>query len=295
MSRKGTDHRSPTGYRPGPVSGTSVSRVQIEVAVIPCAGAGTRMRPATRVVPKPLIPVVDRPVIQYVVEEAVAAGATEIVLVVDERPGNPVLTHFTDHPPVPGLEAVTFRSVIQPEPKGLGDAVLRARDAVGDRPFLCLVSDMFPRPGRSSTGRLAEIADGGAAIALRRVPPEFYDRYGMVAIGENVTGDVVEIESAVEKPGAGAPSDLGIVGRYAFPPEVFALLADLPPGYGGELQLTDAIDRIARSDRAVLGLIVGDDLLDIGRPAGLLEATAVVGLSRPDLAPDFRAAIDHLL
>ena len=251
MSREGTDHRtsvaghgppaigrrpSAAGLRPqlppGQGARTSVSCVQIEVAVIPCAGAGTRMRPATRVVPKPLIPVVDRPVIQYVVEEAVAAGATEIVLVVDERPGNPVLAHFTDYPPVPGLEAVTFRSVIQPEPKGLGDAVLRARDAVGDRPFLCLVSDMFPRPGRSSTGRLAEIADGGAAIALRRVSPDFYDRYGMVAIGENVTGDVVEIEAAVEKPGAGAPSDLGIVGRYAFPPRCSPSSPTSRPGTG---------------------------------------------------------------
>ncbi|HLE39264.1 MAG TPA: sugar phosphate nucleotidyltransferase [Acidimicrobiia bacterium] len=266
----------------------------VSVAVIPCAGSGTRMRPATRVVPKPLIPVVDRPVIQYVVEEAVAAGVTEVVLVVDDRPGNPVVAHFTDGDPVPGLEAVTFRSVLQAEPRGLGDAVLTARGAVGDRPFVCLLSDMFPRPGRSFTPRLVSLFDGRFVMAVRRVSPDFFDRYGIVAIDENITGDVVEVESAVEKPGAAAPSDLGLVGRYVFTPGVFDDLAALDPGHGGEIQLTDAIDRGARRDGA-LALIVGDDLLDIGRPAGLLEATAAVGLSRPDLAGDFRATLEHLL
>ena len=266
----------------------------ITVAVIPCAGAGTRMRPATRVVPKPLIPVVDRPVIQYVVEEAVAAGVTEVILVVDERPGDPVVAHFTDGDPVPGLETITFRTVVQSEPHGLGDAVLRARGAVGDRPFACLLSDMFPRPGRSFTPRLVSLFDGRPVVAVRRVSSDFFDRYGIVAIGENVAGDVVEIEAAVEKPGAAAPSDLGLVGRYVFTPEVFADLAGLQPGHGGEIQLTDALDRAARRAGA-LGLIVGDDLLDIGRPAGLLEATAAVGLARPDLAQDFRKALKHLL
>lgn len=252
------------------------------------------MRPATRVVPKPLIPVVDRPVIQYVVEEAVAAGIAEIILIVDERPGEPVVAHFTDGDPVPGLESVTFQAVIQHHPLGLGDAVLRARDAVGDRPFVCLLSDMFPRPGRSFTPRLVSLFDGRPVAAVRRVPAHFFDRYGIVAIGENVIGDVVEIEAAVEKPGAAAPSDLGLVGRYVFTAEIFADLAAVSPGHGGEIQLTDALDRAARRSGA-LGLIVGDDLLDIGRPAGLLEATAAVGLARPDLAEDFREALKHLL
>lgn len=266
----------------------------VTVAVIPCAGVGSRMQPATRAVPKPLIPVVDRPVIQYVVEEAVAAGVTEFVLVVDDRPGDPVLAHFASGDPLPGLESVRFRSVVQDAPRGLGDAVLRARDLVGDRPFACLLSDMFPRPGRAFTDRLIGIFDGRPVTALRRVEPEYFDRYGIVTIGENVTGDVVEIESAVEKPGPAAPSDLGILGRYLFGPEIFSDLASLSPGAGGEIQLTDALDRAARRTGA-LGLIVGDDLLDVGRPAGLLEATAVVGLSRPDLAEDFRQAMRHLI
>ena len=267
---------------------------RVSVAVIPSAGIGSRMQPATRVIPKPLIPVVDRPVIQYVVEGAVTAGIDEFVLVVDDRPGDPVLTHFTGGDPIPGLEGVQFHSVVQSEPRGLGDAVLRARDAVGERPFACLLSDMFPRPGREFTPRLVELFDGRATMALRRVSAECFDRYGIVTIGENLTGDVVDVESAIEKPGSAAPSDLAIMGRYVFGPGIFADLAALTPGKGGEIQLTDAIDRAARRDGAV-GLIVGDDLLDVGRPAGLLEATAAVGLSRPDLAADFRDAVRHLL
>jgi UTP--glucose-1-phosphate uridylyltransferase len=269
-------------------------RAAATVAVIPCAGAGWRLRPATRVVPKPLITVVDRPVIQYVVEEAVAAGVTEVVLVVDERPGNPMLAHFVDGDPVPGLEAVRFHAVVQSEPHGPGDAVLRARDIVDGRPFVCLLSDVFPRPGRSVVPHLGELYDHRPVVALRRVGREFLDSYGFVAIGENLTGDVVEVESAVEKPGRDAPSDLALVGRYVFPPEIFDDLTAVEAGHGRELQLTDAIDRAARRNGAI-GLIVGDDLLDIGRPAGLLEATAAVGLSRSDLAAEFRQALGNLL
>ena len=252
------------------------------------------MRPATRVVPKALIPVIDRPVVQYVVEEAVGAGVREVILVVDERPGDPVLSHFTGGEPLPGLEEVSFRTVIQQEPAGLGDAVLHAEGLVAGRPFLCLLSDTFPRPGRSFAPRLTALYDERSVIALRRVGPEYYERFGMVAIGENLTGDVVEVESAVEKPGAASPSDLGIAGRYVFGAEIFADLAAVKPGTGGEIQLTDAIDRAARRSGA-LGLIVGDDLLDIGTPAGLLAATAVVGLSRPDLAADFKSEVRRLV
>jgi UTP--glucose-1-phosphate uridylyltransferase len=267
--------------------------VNIDVAVIPCAGSGTRMRPATRVVPKPLIPVIDRPVIQYVVEEAAAAGVDEVVLVVDERPGDPVLSHFTDGAAIEGLEHVTFVRVVQDEPLGLGHAVLCAADAVGDRPFMTLLSDMFPRPGRSFAPRLVDAFDGRTTVAVRPVTEEYFDRYGIVDAGD-VVGDVVSVDGAVEKPGAAASSNLGLVGRYVFTAEIFDVLRSQRSGRDGEIQLTDAIDALARRDGAV-GLVVGDDLLDIGIPAGLLEATAVVGLSRPELADSFRSAIEHLM
>lgn len=251
------------------------------------------MRPATRVVPKPLIPVIDRPVIQYVVEEAVGAGATEMILVVDERPGDPVLSHFTGGDAIDGLEHVSFVRVVQHEPLGLGHAVMCAADAVADRPFMTLLSDMFPRPDRSFTPRLTELFDGRTTVAVRPVTEDFFDRYGIIEVGAS-NGDVVTVEGAVEKPGPAAPSNLGLVGRYVFTPELFAVLAAQEAGHGGEIQLTDAIDTLARRDGA-LGLVVEDDLLDIGIPAGLLEATAVVGLSRPELADSFREAIGHLI
>jgi len=268
--------------------------VNVDVAVIPCAGAGTRMRPATKVVPKPLIPVIDRPVIQYVVEEAVDAGITEIILVVDERPGDPVMSHFESGDPVAGLENVTFTRVVQDSPRGLGDAVLCAAGAVAGRPFLCMLSDMFPRPGRSYARRLIDAFDGRTVLAVQPMPEEYLTRWGFVATEGDADDGVVEVSGAVEKPGSDAPSNLGLPGRYVFTPEIFDLLSSQKPGHGGEIQLTDAINELARHDGAV-GVIVGDDLFDTGIPAGVLEATAAVGLARPDLADQFRRALERLL
>jgi UTP--glucose-1-phosphate uridylyltransferase len=262
--------------------------MKVDVAVIPCAGSGTRMRPATRVLPKAMIPVVDRPVIQYVVEEAVEAGVGEIVFVLDDRPGDPVLRHFVEGKPIPGLQGVTFHAVRQDRPHGLGDAVGRAEGLIAGRPFLCLLSDMFPVPGLSFASRMIEVFDERALVALREVGPEMLDRYGIVAVGPR-DGDLVEVIGAVEKPGPDqAPSNLGLIGRYVLPASVFDALREVDPGHGGEVQLTDAIDLLASREGA-RGLVVGEALLDIGVPAGLLEATAAVGLARDDLAPAFRS------
>jgi UTP--glucose-1-phosphate uridylyltransferase len=267
----------------------------VEVAVIPCAGSGTRMRPATRSVPKPLLPVVDRPVIQYIVEEAVAAGITEVVLVVDDRPGNPVVTHFTARPSIAGLEDVTFVTAIQPEARGLGDAVLCAADAVGGRPFLCMLSDRFPLPDLGFADRMVEAFDGRPVLALERVDAGAGDRYGFVAVAGPSSDGVVAVTGAVEKPGVGqAPSDLALLGRYVFPPSIFDDLDDTRPGHGGEVQLTDAIDRATRRLGAV-GLVIDHVVFDVGMPAGLLQATAAVGLSNPELATAFRDTIRRLL
>jgi len=279
----------------GTTMGSVEGRMNVDVAVIPCAGSGTRMRPATRVLPKAMIPVVDRPVIQYVVEEAVSAGVSEIVLVIDDRPGDPVLRHFVEGKPIPGLQHVTFHDVRQDHPQGLGDAVARAADVVAGRPFLCLLSDMFPVPGFSFARRMVEAFDGRALVAVREVAGELLDRYGIVEVSAPPVGDLVEIKGAVEKPGAdSAPSNLGLVGRYVFPSTIFDAIAAVDPGHGGEVQLTDAINRLAAQEGAT-GLLVGESLLDIGVPAGLLEATAAVGLARDDLAPAFRAWLKKML
>ncbi|MEX0826398.1 MAG: sugar phosphate nucleotidyltransferase [Acidimicrobiia bacterium] len=268
----------------------------VEIAVIPCAGSGTRMRPATRVIPKAMIPVVDRPVIQYVVEEAVACGVSQIVFVVDERVGNPVMSHFTEGEPIPGLEGVTFTAVSQNVPRGLGDAVLRTAAVVGEHPFICLLSDnMFAEPAHAYTRSLIEVFDGRPVVAVREVGGELLDRYGVVAISGPVVDGVVEVTGAIEKPGVDrAPSSLGIVGRYLFPASVFGVLSAVDPGHGGELQLTDAIHRMALEGGA-RGRIVDDSLLDIGVPLGLAEATTSVALARPDLAPAYRAYLQQVL
>jgi UTP--glucose-1-phosphate uridylyltransferase len=157
-----------------------------------------------------------------------------------------------------------------------------------------MLSDMFPRPGRSYATRLVESFDDRTVLAVQPMPDEYLDRWGFVATAGEAVDGVVEVTGAVEKPGADSPSNLGLPGRYVFTPEIFELLASQQPGHGGEIQLTDAINTLAGRDGAT-GVVVGDDLFDTGIPAGLLEATAAVGLSRPDLADQFRRALDRLL
>ncbi len=241
------------------------------------------MRPATRSVPKPLIPVLEKPAIQYVVEEAVGAGAQEVVFVLsDER----ILHHFTQGPPIEGLEDVGFRYVLQEEALGLGHAVLCAKDIVGDRPFACLLSDRFPLPGSTLLAEMADAYDGHMVLALEEVERDLIPLYGVVDAAP--VGDRWEVSGAVEKPTPeDAPSNLALVGRYVFPPSIFDQIAGAAAGALGEIQVTDAIDALARSDGAV-GISCTEDLLDTGLPHGLAEATVAVALARPDIAPEFR-------
>lgn len=260
----------------------------VELAVVPAAGLGTRMRPATRVVPKALLPVVDRPAVQHVAEEAARAGVSEVVFVVDLGVGELIHRHFTDGEPLPGLEDVEFRIAVQEEPKGLGHAVLTAEEAIDDRPFFCLLVDNLVRPGFDVLPDLLEASDGRSVVSLREVGPEMLDRYGVAVPGAR-DGNRLDVLGAVEKPGrAAAPSNLGLVGRYLFTPEILDALAGLEPGHGGEIQLTDAIDMIARAGRC-RGAVAQQDLLDIGVPLGLLEAVVVLGLDHDDLKDDFWA------
>lgn len=253
--------------------------MNVEVAVIPAAGRGTRMRPATRVVPKALITVLDRPAIQYAVEEAARAGASEAIIVVDLDAGHLVQQHFAGG--LAGLEHMRVRPVIQEEALGLGHAVFEAREAVGDRPFFCVLADNIVQPGHDVLPALAAAAHpGSSVVCLRQLTDEFLARYGVIVPGSSPSSDVLEVLGAVEKPGAGAaPSRLGLIGRYLFTPEIFDVLEKTQPGVGGEIQLTDAIDEVARRGHC-RGYIADRDLLDVGTPAGLLEATVHLGLDR---------------
>jgi len=267
--------------------------VTIEVAVIPAAGRGTRLRPATRVVPKALVPIVDRPAVQYGVEEAARAGATEAVIIVDPGVGALVHDHFFDGGPLPGLEHMKITPVTQPVPLGLGHAVLTAREAVAGRTFFCLLADNIPRV--DVLDRMAAQFDGTSMVSLRDLTDDFLTRYGVIVPGAWRSETVVEVRGAIEKPGIErAPSRLGLIGRYIFTPEVFEVLDGLAPGFGGEIQLTDAIDALGRRGRCE-GFVSPDDLLDVGNPAGLLEASTVLGLAHAELGERYREFLKGLV
>lgn len=236
------------------------------------------MRPATRVLPKALMPVVDRPAIQYVVEEAARAGATDVILVVDPGVGELVERHFYEEGALPGLEEVKVRAVTQPGQRGLGDAILTARDAVAERPFFSLLADNIVLAGEDVLPQLAEAASEGSVVAVREVTDAWLGRYGIVAPGRWISDRVCDIEGAVEKPGVdNAPSNLGLIGRYLFTPEIFDHLASLEPGVGGEVQITDTIDWLAQRGRC-RAVVVGTEPLDVGNPDGYLEGTTLLGL-----------------
>lgn len=268
------------------------------VAVVPVAGRATRMRPASRSVPKALLPLADRPVIQWVLEEGLRAGVEEFAVVVSPGQEDLLRRHFAggeDLLPLEGFERAVLHWVTQPKARGLGDAVLQARTVVGDRPFFCLLGDGLVLPGGDQLTALAAVADGRSVICLRPLPEEALDRYGVAVVGESLGDRVIALAGAVEKPGRDqAPSHLGFVGRYLFTPEVFDSLAHLSPSVGGEIQLTDAIDDLGRRGRC-LGWIAEEDLLDVGNPAGYLEAFAALSLLHPQLGEGFRQHLGTLL
>ncbi|MDF1595878.1 MAG: sugar phosphate nucleotidyltransferase [Acidimicrobiia bacterium] len=267
--------------------------MQVEVAVVPAAGLGTRMRPATRAIPKALLPVVDRPAVQHVAEEAVRAGVREVVFIVDLGVGSLIRQHFTNGETLEGLEDLEIRIAVQEEPHGLGHAVLTAREIIGDRPFFCLLADNIVRPGADVLPSLVAASDGGSVVSLREVGPHMLDRYGVAVPGDR-RGAELDVIGAVEKPGIEhAPSNLGLVGRYLFTSDIIDALAGLDPGHGGEIQLTDAIDLVARQGKC-RGVVGEHDLLDIGIPLGLLEAAVVLGLARPEFRDDFTAFLRSL-
>ena len=271
--------------------------MKVEVAVIPAAGRGTRMRPATRSVPKALLPVVDRPVIQWVVEEGMRAGVQEFVVVVSPGVEDLLYSHFEGMGSLDQLEGfarVKLTWVVQEKALGLGHAVLRAREVVDGRPFFCLLGDGLVVPGRDHLGHMAAASDGRSVVCLRPLPEEALDHFGVAEVGDSLAPGVVELRGAVEKPGREkAPSRLGFVGRYLFTAEVFRALAGVAPGYGGEVQLTDAIAALGREGRC-LGWIAEEDLLDVGNPAGYLEAVTALGLWHPVFGAAYRRYLDSV-
>jgi UTP--glucose-1-phosphate uridylyltransferase len=279
----------------------------VRKGVFPAAGLGTRFLPATKAQPKEMLPLVDKPTIQYVVEEAVASGLSEIVIVTG-RNKRAIEDHFdaafeleyylNDRGKVDELaqiktisEMASVSYVRQKEPLGLGHAILVARPLVGEEPFAVFLGDDII--GQTPVPCMRQLLDvferhGGPVLAIQRVPREKIQQYGVIA-GRNIGGNVWEIDDLVEKPAPqDAPSDLAIIGRYVLTPDIFPILADTRPDKRGEIQLTDAL-RTLRARRPMYAVAFEGKRYDTGDKLGFLKATVEFALARPDLADEFRA------
>ncbi len=274
----------------------------VRTAVFPVAGRGTRFLPATKSVPKEMLPVVDKPLIQYAVEEAVAAGATRLVFVTHSSKGA-IESHFDQHGEleealadsgkqdilavVMGIlpKGVTCNYVLQDEPLGLGHAVLCAKEVVGDEPFFVHLPDDLIRSKRGCLEHLADRYEqtGSSILAVEKIPPEKTSSYGVVAVN-----DEYRIDEIVEKPQPqDAPSDLGVVGRYLLTPGIFDKLETTGRGAGGEIQLTDGIASLMEVE-SVYAMPISGVRYDCGDKLGYLIANIDFALERADLVDGLR-------
>lgn len=284
-------------------------------AILPVAGLGTRFLPATKAVPKEMLTVVDRPVVQHVVDEARAAGIEHIVFVTGRNKAV-IEDHFdrqfelektlSDRGKIKELEqldrdtpkAGTTSFTRQQLPLGLGHAVWCARDLIGDEPFALLLPDMLHLDpnGRGCLGDMVDAyhRSGGNVVSVYEVPDDQTHQYGIVGTGPSVRG-VDEIVDMVEKPKQGtAPSNLAISGRYILQPTIFDLLAKQEQGAGGEIQLTDSMLKLKERER-FFAVKFGGQVYDCGSKIGFLMANVAYALSRPDIEPEFRAELTAII
>ena len=287
----------------------SEPRYKVRKAVIPAAGLGTRFLPATKAMPKEMLPIVDKPVIQYVVEEAVAAGLSDLLMITG-RNKNTLENHFDR---VAELEQVLSQKgdekrlfsvqesnqladihyTRQGDPRGLGHAVLRAKSHVGDNSFAVLLGDDVIDSRDACLSQMLSLhgETGANVVALMEVPKEQINLYGVASIGAQ-DGDVVEVTDLVEKPEADkAPSNLAVIGRYVLRPEMFDILENTQPGRGGEIQLTDALQYAAKNPEVaggVKGVIFRGRRYDTGDKLDFIKATLRIAVDREDIGSDLR-------
>lgn len=286
---------------------------RIRKAILPVAGLGTRFLPATKAMPKEMLTIVDRPIIQYVVDEARAAGIEHFIFVtgrnktviedhfdkqveleasLQERGKDKLLAMLDDLLPEAGQTAYTR----QQSPKGLGHAVWCARDLVGNEPFALLLPDVLVQAERGCMAQMIDLYNetGGNIIAVDEVAPEETSAYGVVSYNDDGAGHM-KIDGMVEKPPAGsAPSNLIIMGRYILQPELFDILENQTEGAGGEIQLTDAMLNLMQSQDFYACAYEGRSF-DCGSKVGFLTANAAYALARDDLGPPYREALGKLL
>ena len=287
-------------------------------AIIPAAGLGTRFLPATKVTPKELLPVLDKPVIQYVVEEALEPEEVDEVIIINSREKPQIEAYFTEDKKfendllsrgkqnladkVHTASALPVSFTYQDNPRGLGHAVLCAADGVGNEPFFVLLGDYFV-PDRQMCIRMEEISkqhNGASVIAVAPVPADQVNRYGIIA-GECISspsdnaegeGAIWKVTGLVEKPRPeDAPSHLFIVGRYLLSPKIMELLATQGPGAGNEIQLTDAMERLLSEEEMYALVINPEEGCDTGTPAAWAATNARMALSGEDTASAFKEAL----
>jgi UTP--glucose-1-phosphate uridylyltransferase len=284
----------------------------VRKAVIPAAGMGTRFLPATKAVPKEMLPLVDKPAIQYVVEEAVGAGITDVLIIIGRGKG-PIEDHFDRSieledllrragkesvlgalRAISGLADIHF--IRQGEPLGLGHAVGMARHHVGDEPFAVMLPDdiIHPKAGILAGMLLGHELTGGSVLCLKKVDRRQTELYGVAAVAPG-PDSLLEVLDLVEKPHPDeAPSDYGVMGRYVLTPGIFESVAKTKPGRGGEIQLTDAILGLTASEK-VFGFTFEEGRFDVGNKIDFLKATVHFALEREDLSADFRAFLETVV
>lgn len=288
---------------------------KVRKAIIPAAGLGTRFLPATKSQPKEMLPIIDKPTIQYIVEEAIDAGITDI-LIVTGRSKRAIEDHFDrsielelfleERQKWDLLESVQkigrmtdIHYVRQKEPLGLGHAIFCARSFIGDEPFAVLLGDDIIRSEQPCIGQLMNAYEsvGQTVVGVQPIPREHSNRYGIVAPVEEVSGRLWKLESVVEKPSPeNAPSNLAVMGRYVISPAIFDLLEKQTPGAGGEIQLTDAIARLQTElGQQIYALEFTGRRYDVGDRLGYLQATVDMALDREDLAGEFKKYLEAIV
>ncbi|HEX8032661.1 MAG TPA: UTP--glucose-1-phosphate uridylyltransferase GalU [Ktedonobacterales bacterium] len=287
--------------------------MKIRKAVIPAAGLGTRVLPATKAIPKEMLPLADKPTIQYIIEEAVASGI-EHIIIVTSRTKRAIEDHFDESPELrEALERKGDRAKLemlerienmaqlsftrQPRPRGLGHAILMAKDLVGNEPFgVLLGDDLVVNPGRPCLRQLMDVHEqrGGCVLAAMRVPRDQIRLYGNVDPEAKLDDRTYAVRGLVEKPQPEeAPSDLAVIGRYMLTPDIFEALEHVQPGAGGEIQLTDGIFAL-RGREPIYAYEFEGTRYDTGDPVSYLNTSIAFALQRPDLAPGVRAYLKTL-
>lgn len=284
---------------------------RVKKAIIPAAGLGTRFLPATKASPKEMLPIVDKPTIQFIVEEARKAGIEDI-LIVTGKGKRAIEDHFDS---VPELESnlkakhkdnllklveettdINLYFIRQSHPRGLGDAVLMAKDFVGNEPFVVMLGDDLMEDKVPLTKQLMNSYEEthASTLAVMQVPHKEVSKYGVIKPQAKIKPDLFNVESFVEKPSPEeAPSDYAIIGRYLLTPEIFDILENQKPGKGNEVQLTDAINELNKTQR-VFAHVFSGDRYDVGNKFGFLKTNIQYGLKHPEVKDDLREYIKQL-